>query len=76
MSTAINHYRRLLSLLPDPPADVGTVTGITAGGVTLELLNGSKSTARGVAAIGTLVYIRDGVVQGPAPDLDTSEIEV
>lgn len=76
MSTAANHYRRLLDLLPDPPADVGEVTGITAGGVVLELLNGSTATARGVAQIGELVYVRDGVVQGPAPSLPMVEIEV
>lgn len=74
MST--QHYRRLLNLLPEPPADVGTVTGTTAGGVTLQLLNGSTATARGVAQIGTLVYVRDGVIEGPAPSLPMVEIEV
>ena len=76
MSTAINHYRRLLSLLPDPPSDVGTVTGLAAGGVTVELLNGATANVRGSAAIGDLVYLRDGVIVGPAPLIPMVEIEV
>lgn len=76
MSNAASHYRRLLDLLPNPPADVGTVTGTTPGGVTLTLLNGATATARGTAQIGTLVYVRDGVIEGPAPSIQMVEIEV
>ena len=74
MST--NAYRRLIALIPETPADVGEVTAITADGCTLELLTGATATVRGSASIGDLVYVRDGVIVGPAPELTTVEIEV
>ena len=74
--SAVEHYRRLLSLIPDPPSDVGEVTAILADGCTVDLLNGSTANVRGVAAMGDLVYIRDGVIEGPAPVLPMVEIEV
>ena len=74
--SAINHYRRLLELLPQPASDVGEVIGLVEGGVAVELLSGSTVTVRGSAAIGTLVYVKDGAIVGPAPMLPMVEIEV
>lgn len=74
--SASEHYRRLLSLIPEPPSDVGTVTAILADGCTVVMLNGSTANVRGVAAMGDLVYVRDGVIEGPAPVLAMVEIEV
>jgi hypothetical protein len=74
MST--NVYRRLIALLPETPTDVGEVIAITGDGVTVELLTGERSNVRGSASMGALVYVRDGAIQGPAPELTTVEIEV
>ncbi|MGQ9814247.1 MAG: hypothetical protein ACUVR3_03730 [Candidatus Roseilinea sp.] len=73
---ASEHYRRLLSLIPEPPSDVGTVTAVLPDGCTVALLNGSTTKVRGEAAVGEMVYIRDGVIEGPAPNLPMVEIEV
>lgn len=71
-----NAYRRLMSLLPEKPADVGEVIGVGTDGVTVELLTGARQTVRGTATLGALVYVRNGVIEGPAPELDTVEIGV
>lgn len=71
-----NAYKRLLALLPETPADVGTVTAVTANGCEVELLDGSTVSVRGVGEIGDHVYLKDGAIEGPAPVLATVEIEV
>jgi hypothetical protein len=71
-----NVYRRLLALLPEPPTDVGEVVLVSADGCTIELLNGGMVNARGSASLGDLVYVRNGAIEGPAPTLQTVEIEV
>jgi len=70
------HYRRLIALMPEPPTDVGEVTAVTAGGCIIALLDGSVTNAKGSASIGDWVYVKDKVIQGQAPDLLTTEIEV
>ncbi|AHF04070.1 hypothetical protein MARPU_09465 [Marichromatium purpuratum 984] len=71
-----NAYRRLLQLLPEPSTDVGTITATSSDGCTVTLLSGEQTQVRGRGSIGDPVYIRDGVIQGPAPVLQTVEIEV
>jgi len=70
------HYRRLIALMPEPPTDVGEVTAVTAGGCTVQLLDGSTASVKGSASIGDWVYVKDGVIQGPAPVLSSVEILV
>lgn len=71
-----NHYLRLLRLLPDTPTDVGQVTAVQSDGCTVELLTGELAAVRGAATVGDWVYIRDGVILGPAPTQTTVEVEV
>lgn len=74
MST--NPYRRLLNLLPKRPLQVGTVIGSTAGVCTVELPGGGTIQARGDHTIGASVFVRDGVIEGPAPSLTPISIEI
>jgi hypothetical protein len=71
-----NLYEQFRALLPDPPLQAGTVIDVGAGVVTVELPGGGRVRARGHAAIGQPVFVRDGVVEALAPSLPIEVIEV
>lgn len=71
-----NPYRALLNLLPQTPLQVGTVAAIANGVATILLPGGGTTNARGQAEIGTRVFFRDGVIEGPAPSLGFVAIEI
>ena len=73
---SFNLYRRLRTLLPDAPLVVGSVVSVTASGATVQLPDGSQIAARGGALLGQKVFVRDGLIEGPAPSLPTVLIEV
>ncbi|THF66630.1 hypothetical protein E6C76_07345 [Pseudothauera nasutitermitis] len=63
----MNLYNRLRALIPEPRLEYGTVVATTDTGVLVELPGGARVHARGEAAVDTAVFIRAGVVEGPAP---------
>ena len=71
-----NLYEQFRALLPDPPLQAGTGIDVGAGVVTVELPGGGRVRARGHAAIGQPVFVRDGVVEALAPNLPIEVIEV
>ena len=71
-----NPYKRLVQLIPGQPIDTGTVTAVRSDGVTVQLLDGTSINVRGTASVSDVVYIRNGAVDGPAPDLTGTTIEV
>ena len=71
-----NPYKRLLGLLPSRSVQVGVVVAYADGEATVELLGGSTIKARGVVAVADTVYVRDNVIEAPAPDLPVEIIEV
>lgn len=71
-----NPYKRLRNLFPEARLLVGTVTEAGTETATVELPDGTLMRVRGVATVGAQVYVRDGVIEGPAPDLIIVEIEV
>lgn len=71
-----NPYKRLLGLLPTYPLTAGEVISSSGGKVIVELPGGGRLTARGDGTVGTNVFVRDGVVEGPAPALTIEVIEV
>lgn len=74
-----NLYRALMELLPDAPLQVATVTAINAaqGTSTVTWPGGSVQTVRGTGvAVASKAFIRDGVIEGEAPDLTLEVIEV
>ncbi len=71
-----NPYSRLTQLLAGPPLDVGVVLSVEGDGVIVELVSGAPVRVRGVATVGAWVYVRGGVVEGPAPALSGTTIEV
>lgn len=71
-----NIYRTFLDLLPARPLQVGTVLSVSGGIVNVELPGGGHLQARGSATAGQRVFVRDGLVEGAAPDLPVEVIEV
>ena len=71
-----NLYRQFRQLLPDPPLQAGVVTETGAGGVVIALPGGSLIRARGEAAPGQAVFVRDGVIEGIAPALPLEVIDI
>ena len=67
----LNPYADFLDLLPKRPRMVGVVevmdgdmaTGVLEGG-------GGRVQALGTAQAGDRVFVRDGAIEGAAPDLD------
>lgn len=71
-----NPYSRLRRLLPGAPLEAGQVIGTDAAGAVVQLPTGALIHARGGAQIGDHVYVRDGVIEGPAPALTGSDQEI
>ena len=77
MST--NLYRALRELMPEPPLQVATVTTVhnATGESTITWPGGSQQRVRGAdVAADSLVFVRNGVIEGPAPSLMAETIEV
>ncbi|WP_018991309.1 hypothetical protein [Aromatoleum toluclasticum] len=72
----MNPYKRLIAMLPGSPLDAGQVTAVTTAGVTVQLVDGATIHARGEAVVGDHVYVRDGVIEGPAPALTGVDQEI
>jgi len=75
-ATPINPLRRLVALLPTEPVVVGEVTASSGGFCSVTLPGGSVVQAKGSPGIGARVFVRAGVVQGPAPSLPLVAIDV
>ena len=71
-----NVFQRLKALFPDPPLLVATVTAIDGDVATCQLPDGGVIHARGAASVSQKVFVRDGVIEGTAPDLPILLIDV
>ncbi len=71
-----NPYRVFKEIFPDPPLQVGVATAVDGDAVTVTLPGGGVLQVRGTATIGTQVWVRDGVIEGEAPDLTLVVIEI
>jgi len=71
-----NLYEQFRRLVPDPPVQVGTVVDLGSGAVTVALPGGGLIKARGNAALGQQVFVRDDAIEGNAPTLPLEIIEI
>ncbi len=71
-----NLYQQFKAVFPDAPLFVGTVQSVSGGVATVLLPDGGVLRARGTAAIGAQVWVRDGVLEGEAPALPVSVLWV
>ncbi|MFN7817805.1 MAG: hypothetical protein ACK5OQ_16370 [Burkholderiales bacterium] len=72
----MNLFKVFKSLIPEPPLQVGDVIATDNGTVLIELPGGGILQARGDAMVGDRVFVRDGVIEGPAPTLPVEIISV
>ena len=71
-----NLYEQFRQLIPDPPLQAGTVVGVGTGVATIALPGGGLLKARGSAAVGQKVFVRDSTIEGIAPSLTLEIIEI
>lgn len=69
-----NLYRSFAELFAPDPLWAGEVVATTALGSTVELPDGARIDVRGTATVGSKVFVRAGVIEGPAPDVATFHI--
>ena len=73
----INFWRKFKNIFPDSPTIFGKVTAIAAGRSTVQTPAGGILTALGDSVpVGQNAYVKDGVIQGQAPQLPHYDIEV
>ncbi len=72
-----NIWKQFTNLLPDAPLLIGTVaTRNSDGTLTVSLAGGGLLKATGNASDGERVFVRNGLVEGTAPDLPVVDIEI
>ena len=74
--SSTNLWRRLRGLNPEAVLMIGEIVATTPGGRVVQLLDGAQIAARGTGTIGTKVFVRDGIIEGEAPDLTEVLIEI
>ena len=71
----MNPFKQLIRLLPTYPLRVGEVISVDVGTAVVEEAGGGRETVRGEATIGQIVYFRQGVIEGEAPDLPLESVD-
>lgn len=72
-----NIFREFLALLPKQALEVGVVVSKTATGAAVQLYGGNVVFVRGQAdTVGQRVFVRGGLIEGPAPALTYVEAEI
>lgn len=71
-----NPFAQFQALLAPGPLQIGKVTAWESGIATIELPGGATLHARGQAAVGDKVFVREGAIEGPAADLPTVAGEI
>lgn len=64
------------ALLPPRVRYAGDVISVDDGQVVVQLPGGARISARGDVQVGDRVYVRDGLIEGPAPVLPIEAIDV
>ena len=63
-------------VLPKRPLHVGEVVATDGAICSVQLPGGGRLSARGQAEVGQKVFVRDGAIEGLAPDLPIVHIDV
>jgi hypothetical protein len=71
-----NPFKALQDLVAGPARQVGTVTAVNGTKITVALPGGGVLQVIGEAAVADRVYVRGGVIEGPAPNQTLIHIEV
>jgi len=71
-----NLLTQLREVIGTPRLEVATVLAVDGSAITVQLSGGGIQSVRGFATLGSKVYVRDGVVEGDAPDLTVYPIDI
>ena len=71
-----NPYKRLIKMLPQQTVETGVVVAVVDDGVLVDLPTGARIKARGSANVSDTVYVRAGSIDGLAPSLTGTTIDV
>ena len=71
----MNLFKRFERLIPQHPLRVASVLAVDGTAVLVEEVGGAQFTVRGEASVGDRVYVRNQVIEGPAPNLPLEVIE-
>ena len=72
-----NLWRQFQDLLPSSATLIGTVVATHIDQtVSVQLLDGGQLRVAGTAADGTRVFVRDGRIEGEAPELPQIDIDI
>lgn len=71
-----NIWKQFSVLVARPPLQVATVLSVSGGVARVQLPGGGELLARGEAQAGEKVFVRDGVIEGSAPNLPLYQIEI
>lgn len=73
-----NPFKKLKDLLPDSPLLIGTVDAHIGGDQSaITLIGGGQVVARGqTVPVGQKAFVRNGIVEGQAPNLSAVVIEI
>lgn len=64
-----NLYLQLREILAPGRVQIGEVVAYAEGIATVQLPGSGQIRAKGQATVGGHVFVQEGVIQGPAPDL-------
>lgn len=71
-----NIYRRFSDLTGRPVRTVGTCISAAFGECVIQYPGGGTITVQGAGTVGQAYFVRDGRLDGEAPELPALEIEV
>ena len=75
---SLNPYKLLLELIPQTPLLIGVVRSIANGIATIDIRGGGvvKARCNDSIKVADNVFIKDNLVEGKAPNLPLSVIEI
>lgn len=71
-----NLHKEFTDIFPDPPLQIGTVTATDGDVATVQLPGGGVLQVRGKADVAQNVFVRNGVIEGEAPNLPLVILEI
>lgn len=71
-----NIWKQFSDLVAKPQRQVATVLSVSGDVARVQLPGGGELQALGAATPGQKVFVRDGVIEGEAPNLPLYQIEI
>ena len=71
----MNLFKRFERLLPQHPLRIADVISVDGTNILVQEVGGVRFQVRGEATAGDRVYVRNQVIEGPAPDLPLEVLE-